>query len=350
MIRLVTALALVCLSAMAQAAPPLAVEVVTVVSEPTIRQLSLTGTLVARNPVQISFAVGGRLAAVAVDVGDTVKAGDVLVQLDSVQQEQALRGAQAALSSAQAQYDQANGDFLRQDGLLKSGATTRIARDNAEDALMIASGGLAQAEAGLALAQKSLEDTVLKASAAGTVIERLGEQGEVVGAAQPVLELALGDKLDAIFDVPEALLIEPIASQEVALSLLDHPDQSFTGQVREISPLVDPNRGTVQVTVSVVDPPATAGFGDAILGSVSATETSQVTLPFSAIAITKDSPAVWVADPASKAVSLRPVRIERFDTGHVIVAEGLAAGEIVVTRGSHLLFPGRLVRYEVSPK
>src|SRR5690606_20162344 len=127
-------------------------------------------------------------------------------RMDSVQQEQALRAAEAGLQTAAADHRQAAENLDRQETLLERGATTRIARDGAEDSLRIAEGALAEAQATLDRARKALDDTVLTAREDATVTRRLAEPGQIVGAAQPVLELALDAGIDAVFDVPEVLL------------------------------------------------------------------------------------------------------------------------------------------------
>lgn len=344
MTRFSLILALVCFALPGFAAPPLTVEILTVEERVETREFSLTGEIVARDPVEVSFPTGGRLADVLIEAGDRVTAGSVLARLDAVQQEQALRAAQAAQASAKADYNQAKDDFDRQESLLERGATTRLARDNAEDAFSIAEGNLAQAEAQFDLARKSLEDTVLTAPKDATVIEKLGEPGEVVGAAQPVVRLALGAELDAVFDVPEALLIDTKDQRQVRLTLLDYPDAVFSGEGREVSPLVDTARGTVAVTVSVIDPPKVVSFGDAVIGTVSWNSLAQIALPHSVLASTREGPAVWVVDPETMAVSLHPIEVARFETGRIVLASGLEPGTLVVGRGAHLLYPGRVVR------
>jgi RND family efflux transporter MFP subunit len=284
------------------------------------------------------------VAAVLVDVGDKVAKGAELARIDSVQQEQTLRAAQAGLATAQADHRQASENLGRQDTLLERGATTRIARDSAEDALRIAEGVLAQAGADLDRAKKALADTVLLAPLDATITARMIETGQVVGAAQPVLEMALGDGIDAVFDVPEALLTGDASPSDVALALLDSPDQTFGGTIRDISPLVDARTGTVEVTVSITDPPSDLDLGEAVRGSVVIEGAPHIVLPYAAMSVIGTSPAVWLVDPATMAVSLRPVTVERFETGRIVLSGGLEDGALVVTDGAQLLFPGRIVR------
>jgi len=323
---------------------PLVVEVVTAQTAADTQQLALTGEIVARNALGASFASGGRVAEVFVDEGDIVAAGAPLARIESVQQEQALRSAEAGLATAQADQRQAVEDLRRQTSLLERGATTLILRDNAQDALNIAQGALMQAQAMLERAQKALDDTVLLAPQEATVTERAVEPGQVVSAAQAVFQLALGDGIDAVFDMPEVLLAGEGPATAVELSLIDRPGVTFHGETREVSPLVDPTTGTVAVTVAVTDPPGVVSYGDAVRGMVTRQRAPHIGLPHSAMSVTVDGPAVWVVDPQTMAVSLQQVTVDRYETGRIVLAGGLDDGTLVVARGSHLLYPGRVVQ------
>lgn len=256
MVRLTLPLSvLLALALPAAGEPPLVVEIVAAHPEGQTVSRSLTGEIRARDPLSASFSAGGRLTDVMVEEGEKVAKGAVLARMDSVQQEQALRSARARMQTATADYRQAAEDLDRQDALLERGATTRIARDGAEDALRIAEGALAEAQATHDRAEKALADTVLVAPEAATVTRRMAEPGQIVGAAQPVVELALGAGLDAVFAVPEVMLTLTAALPPVTLALIERPDVLFSGSVAEISPVVDASTGTVTVKVAVTDPP-----------------------------------------------------------------------------------------------
>ena len=337
------ALCTLCLSP-AWADQPLAVGIVTTMATADSRVYSLTGEVVARDRLSAAFPTGGRIATVSVDAGDKVAKGAELARIESVQQEQSLRAAEAGLATASADHRQASEDLDRQDALLERGATTRIARDSAEDALRIAEGVLAQAGADLDRARKALADTVLLAPQDATITARMIETGQVVEAAQPVLEMALGDGIDAVFDVPEVMLTGDAPPSDVALALLGSPDQTFGGTIRDISPLIDARSGTVAVTVSITNPPGDLDFGEAVRGSVVIQGAPHIVLPYTAMSVIGTSPAVWLVDPATMAVSLHPVTVDRFETGRIVLSGGLEDGALVVTDGAQLLFPGRIVR------
>ena len=339
------ALAFVCAAASpASSQSALVVDIVTAQSMAIVRGISLTGEIVARDALSVSFPSGGRIESVEVVEGDVVAAGAVLARIADTQQEQALRGARAAVSTATADRDQALEDLRRQESLLERGAATRVARDAAADQARVKEGNLAQSLADLDLAQKALEDTVVIAPEAAIVIARHVEPGQVIGAVQPIVDLALGGAIDAVFDAPESLLSGANDIKTMRLAPLGRPDQSFEGTVREISPLVDPSTGAVALKVSVEQRPPGVEFGDAVRGSTTQTAGAGIVLPYDTMSATAQGPAVWVVDPKTMAVSLKNITVDRFETGRIVVRDGIEEGDLVVAAGAQLLFPGRIVQ------
>ncbi len=330
---------------------PLAVTVVRAQGADTVKSLSLTGELVAPQTLSASFPTGGRIAEMLADDGDRVAAGDMLARIDRVQQEQALRGAGAQLAAATAEFTAARDDDTRQAELFARGATTRAARDAAADRYAAAVARRAQAEAELEQARDALADTVLLAPQDATVIRRLAEPGQVVGAAQPVFELAQGQGYEAVFDVPESVLTDGSnPDPSITLSPIDRPGTKVSGHVSEISPLVDPASGTVPIKVVLDDPLPGLSYGDAVRGRTEQSEGVHITLPWSVISATADGPAVWILDPDAGTVSLRQVDIRRYTSASILLDGGVTPGELVVSRGTQLLYPGRIVRVVELPE
>ncbi|PIE15549.1 MAG: efflux transporter periplasmic adaptor subunit [Rhodobacterales bacterium] len=321
----------------------LGVELITITPATGHKTLSLTGEVQARDEVDLSFPMGGRLMSLLVREGDTVKRGQELARLESVQQEQAMRGAQAALDAARADLVQAKEEFERQDVFLQRGATTRTRRDEAERRFRITEASVERAQAQLSRAKKTYQDSFLRASADGTITARLADPGEVIPAARPVLKLALGAAMDAVFAAPESLPGHIPPELTVSLSLLDNPDVTFQGHVRKVSPLVDPRRGTIEVKIGIVSPPKQLSYGAAVRASLSVPQPDQITVPFSALSAKGDRPALWVVDPGSMTATLRPVTIARYSDDKMVISEGVNPGEIVVSNGAQLVYPGRVV-------
>ncbi len=319
------------------------VSTVTAESRAVTHRMSLTGELVAYESLTIAFPTGGRVAEVMVDEGDRVTKGTPLARIEHVQQEQALRAAQAGMATATASLTRAREDSERQAALFERGATTRSARDTAADTLLAATATAAQAQAELDRTRDALADTQLLAPADATVTARNTEPGQVVGAAQPVLELALGDRFDARFEVPEVALTTGAPKGQIRISPLERPDQIVTGTLRDISPLVNATRGTVEVTVTLDSPIKGLGYGDAVRGTVEQASDARVSLPWSSMTANAAGPAVWVRDRDSGAVHLRPITVLRYASGQVILSGGVDPGEQVVRLGTQFLFDGRVV-------
>ena len=322
---------------------PIMVRTETVAMADYAPRTSLTGVIAARTLNNLSFRVGGRIAERLVDVGQHVDQGAVLARIDPQEQQSDLRSAQADLDAAQAQLTQAAATYQRQKTLLSQGFTTRRDFDSADQALKVAQGSVDAAQSALANAKENLSYTELKAGAAGVITARQVEAGQVVQAAQTVFTIAEDGDRDAVFNVHETLVVQTPPSPAVTITLLSDPQVRATGKVREISPAVDTQSGSIRVKVGIPDTPAGMPLGAAVIGTVSAKPVKAILLPWQALTSTAGKPAVWIVDPSSKAVSTAPVEVLAFDSGVVAVDKGLQEGQSVVTAGGQLLSPGQMV-------
>ncbi|RWC90525.1 MAG: efflux RND transporter periplasmic adaptor subunit [Mesorhizobium sp.] len=322
---------------------PVMVRTETVAMADYAPRTSLTGVIAARTLNNLSFRVGGRVAERLVDVGQHIDQGTVLARIDPQEQESDLRSAQADLDAAQAQLTQAAATFERQKTLLAQGFTTRRDYDAADQALKVAQGSVDAARSAFANAQQNLSFTELKAGAGGVITARQVETGQVVQAAQTVFTVAEDGDRDAVFNVQETLVAKTPASPAVTITLLSDPQVRARGKVREISPAVDPASGSIRVKVAIPDTPAGMPLGAAVIGSVGAKPAKAILLPWQALTSSAGKPAVWIVDPATKAVTAAPVEVLAFDSGTVVIAEGLNEGQSVVTSGGQLLSPGQTV-------
>jgi multidrug efflux pump subunit AcrA (membrane-fusion protein) len=98
------------------------------------------------------------------------------------------------------------------------------------------------------------------------------------------------------------------------------------------------------VKVTLKDPPEQMRFGGSVVGRVKASTAPVVVLPGSALFDKGGRPAVWVVDPARGSLRLRPVTVARYETDRVVVGEGLAKGDVVVTAGVNRLREDQKVR------
>jgi RND family efflux transporter MFP subunit len=308
--------------------------------------IALTGDIQARVRAELSFRVSGRVTERLVDVGVHVNAGDVLARIDPVEQQADLDGANAAVATAESQLRVASATFERQRSLLVGGFTTRASFDQAQQGLRTAEGSLEAAKAQLGTAKDALTYTELRAGAAGVITARNLEVGQVAQAAQSAFTLAQDGPRDAVFDVYESVLFRQPQSNVVHLSLVADPAVTATGHVREVSPTVDPKTATVRVKVAIDDTPAAMTLGSVVTGEGRWSPVQRIVLPWSAMTNLAETPAVWVVNPKDKTVSLKPVVVDSYEKGVLVIRSGLQPGERVVTDGSKMLRPGQVVAFD----
>jgi RND family efflux transporter MFP subunit len=304
-----------------------------------------SGELRARYETDLGFRVPGKLIARAVDAGARVARGQVLARLDPEDAKLAAQAAGAQLASAQGDLTLAKSELDRHADLLTKKFISQSAFDVKQNAFNAAKARADQAHSQAAITTNQAEYTTLVADADGVVLSVSAEPGQVLAAGQPVLRLARAGEKEVVLNAPENQLARFKVGQEVAISLWAEPSKVFAGRVREIAGGADPVTRTYTVRVSAVDPPAGAQLGmtaNVLFGG--ARDSNLVLLPLSAIAGEQSAPAVWVVDPKTSQVKLRPVAIAQFREDGVTIASGLAPGDVVVTAGVHKLRKDQVVR------
>jgi len=308
------------------------------------QSIVLTGEIQAEKEVALAFRIGGRIIERMVSTGDRVKADQLVAKLDPQNELNSLRSARAALAAANARLEQDSNHFDRQETLLQQGWATRANFDQAQQALRTAQAAVDDAKAQVEIAEDRVGYTELRAGVNGTITRRVAESGEVVQAGQMVFMVARDSGWDAVFDVPAQVLRTAPGDADVIIALTDDPGVTAKGRVRQVDPQADPVTRTFKVRVAVNDPPPAMRLGATVSGRMDVDHGHGISLPASALMSTEKSPAVWVVDPDSMTVALKPVDILRFDPGTVVVSGGLDGGEIVVTAGVQALHPGQKVR------
>ena len=320
------------------------VRVVTVEEAPGGETVILTGNVQSQDEVNLAFRVSGQLIARSVNVGDRVRAGQVVARLDPANARNALEAARANLASAMARLTEARNTVARYEPLMPRGFVPRVQFDRAVEARQAAQAQVDAVRAQVATAENNLSYTNLVADGAGTVTARGAEPGEVVAAGRMVVQLARQGGRDAVFDVPARVKDTASAEDPVEVVLSSDPAVRATGRVREVSPQADPVTRTFRVRVGLENPPAAMRLGSSVTGAVHLGGSAGIHVPASALTASQGQPAVWVLNGADNRVALRNIDVARFELDRVLVAQGLDVGELVVTAGVQTLRPGQEVR------
>lgn len=212
-----------------------------------------SGTLEAAKLVSVGAQVSGRVETLNVELGDVVKAGDLIAQIDSTTQNNAVNNARAALNSARAQrtatsanLKQAELAFKRQETMMAGNATSRAEfesaqanLDSAKAQLQQVDAQIAQAETALSTAEANLGYTRITAPIDGTVVAIVTKEGQTVNANQSaptIVMLAQLDVMQVKAEVSEADVIKVKPGQKVYFTILGNPNKRYYATLKSISP------------------------------------------------------------------------------------------------------------------
>jgi len=320
------------------------VRTVTVEKGEASAPIALTGRIEAGNEVALAFRISGRVIENDVKLGEQVQPGRVVAHLESQNELNALRSAQATLAAAEGQLVQADNHFERQKFLLARNVIARAVFDESTQALQTAQSQVDASQAQLKAAHDLVTFTELKADAPGIVTALGPGAGEVVQAGQMIARLARQGGRDAVFDMPAQLIRSAPADPLIVVSLTDDPLMTASGRIREVAPQADPVTRTFEVKIGLTDPPAAMRLGATVTGRMQTEAVPTIEIPATALTERNQQPAMWIVDPGSLTVSMRNVEILKHNPAVVVVSKGLEVGEIVVTAGVRALHAGQKVR------
>jgi RND family efflux transporter MFP subunit len=301
------------------------------------------GSVQARHEVDQAFRVGGKIVQRKVDVGQSVREGDVLAVLDDIDYRHAEEASRQALIAATAQARQAESDRKRLLALKGDGSVSVSDEEHAESNAEKAK-ATAEAEARkLELARNKLKYTVLRASRTGVVTVVRAEGGQVVAEGQPVVSIAAQGEPEIVVDVPEDHFAAFKKAQYKAW-LNTAPGESFEVSLRELSLQAAQQTRTYRARLKPVTPrPLPLGATATVVVERTAADTPMAAIPASAITQANGEPAVWVVrradNEAAGTVELVRVAVHGYRNDEVLVS-GPPAGVLVVTAGVQKMAPG----------
>jgi RND family efflux transporter MFP subunit len=301
------------------------------------------GTVQARHEVDQAFRVGGKIAQRKVDVGQSVREGDVIAVLDDVDYRLAEEASRQALIAATTQARQAESDRKRLQALKGDGSVSVSDEEHAESNAEKATAA-AEAEARkLDLARNKLKYTVLRASRTGVVTVVRAEVGQVVAEGQPVVSIATQGEPEIVVDVPEDHFASFKEAQYKAW-LATAPGEGFEVSLRELSLQAAAQTRTYRARLKPVMPrPLPLGATATVVVEHSAADTAMGVVPASAITQAKGHPAVWVVRRAGTepvgTVDLVQVTVHGYRSDEVLLS-GPPAGELIVIAGVQKMAPG----------
>lgn len=333
-----------CSKPVEQPEPIRAVKVMRVQTEVLQGMPEFAGEVRARTESRLGFRVGGKLLSRPVQVGQRVRAGDLLAQLDGQDLQLGVDAARAQLSAAQVNRDLAQADLKRFKELRDQNFISGAELERREASFKAAQAQVEQAQAQVKGQGNQSSYARLLADGAGVVTAVDAEPGQVLAAGTPVVRLALDGPRDVVINVPE----DKIAAMRLGSGAQVRAwagAQMLPATVREVAASADPVTRTyaVKLALAASDNLPLGATVTVYPQALSRAGSSALKLPTSALHRLGDKTAVWVLDSASMTVQARPIDIATVDGNDIVVAAGLEPGMQVVVTGVHVLAQGQKV-------
>ncbi|MHA6908649.1 efflux RND transporter periplasmic adaptor subunit [Ralstonia pseudosolanacearum] len=325
------------------------VRTMTVVSEQAAGTVEFSGDVRPRVESRLGFRVPGKIITRLVDVGATVRKGQVLARLDPTDLALAQQSAQAQLQAAKTDRDLAASDLKRFSELFAKGFISAAEQQRHQANYDAAQARYDQAAAGYRNQSNQAAYATLEADADGVVTSVDAEVGQVVSAGQPVVRVAQTAEKEVVVGIPEDQVDALRKSPDVRVKLWADPSRSLPGKVREIAPAADPVTRTYTVKITVPNPPPDLKLGMTAVatfvrpGGGADSGGMGVRVPITALLQEQGKNEVWLYDAASQTVKPVPVTVGAPRDNVLLVTGGLSPGQTIVTAGVHLLKAGQRV-------
>lgn len=316
-----------------------------IVQEAAVASRSFTGIVAARVQSDLGFRVSGKVLERLVNSGQSVKRGQPLMRIDSVDLKLAALAQQEAVNAARARARQAVAEETRYRDLRGTGAISMSSYDQVKAAAEAAQAQLSAAEAQADAARNASRYTELQADGDGVVMETLAEPGQVVNAGQTVIRLAHAGRREAFIQLPETL--RPVLGSVAQATLFGKEGVVVSAKLRLLSNSADRLTRTFEARYVLEGELANAPLGATVAIQIAnghSAKQDSLQVPIGALFDAGQGPGVWVIQGEPAKVSWRPVAVQHLDDERARIKGQIQRGERIVALGAHLLHEGDQVR------
>ena len=358
------------------------VSVITAREAAAKRGITASGKLEALASASLVSKISGRVAKIPVDVGSSVKAGDLLVSLDAGELAAAVQLAEANLNKAKnsdlpslqnvagttldttgVTFKNAEADYKRTKALLESGAVSQQSFDQVEKAYLMAKSAFESAkknveivskgtvpetirlyEAQLSLARANYANSIINSPIDGVVTARYINPGELAGTSDPVLAVVNLDKVVLRVDVDESIINSLREGSEVDVKVAAVSDKTIKGTITNIALAASPTTKAYQVKIQIPNTDHLLKPGMYAEVTLENGQSNGISLPREAVLKSGDKETVLIVSEGT--ASKRQVKTVPLDDKNILVISGLNAGDKVIVGSPSTLADGT----KVNPK
>jgi len=301
------------------------------------------GRVYPMRSVTVTAEIPGKVARYLADVGDRVKEGQVLIEIDPTDYQLAYEEAQAALTAAQAGLEAAAKAHERAKTLLPRKVISPDSFDRIEAEYKAAQAQTIRAEVGVKAARERLNKTRLTAPFASLVAARYIEIGQMIGAGVPLMTLADLEQVKIKIYLAEQDYVEVDPPDPVRVRIEAYPDLEFNGRIGRIDIQADPMTNTfgIEVILDNKDRLLKAGLSARVYLTTRVLP-EVILIPSSAVLFRAQDAEVFIVEPDGTAQA-RSVVLGQTYGGSVLVAKGLNPGESLIVSGQNYVKSGQKV-------
>jgi len=301
------------------------------------------GDVRARVESKLGFRVGGKIISRKVNLGDTVRRGEILMALDPQDLKLAQAQANAGLQSAKSAYDLAESELRRYEDLREKNFVSQAILDAKVTAFRSTKAAYDQASAAYRGQSNQAGYATLVADVDGVVTALDAEVGQVVIAGSPVVSVAQTTDKEIVIAIPEDQVDTLRRVTDIRVRIWANPKDSIPGQLRELSPIADAGTRTYAAKIAIpsASPEVRLGMTAHVVFATKPMN-SMISVPLTAIFQEKGQSAVWAVE--NGIVRRKPVQVDGTSGDNILLAGGVAAGQTIVTAGVNSLKEGQKVR------
>ncbi|MFO7562523.1 MAG: efflux RND transporter periplasmic adaptor subunit [Enhygromyxa sp.] len=321
------------------------------------RRVTATGMTSPWRDANLRAEVGGRVLEVAIDNGDVVEAGDLLVRIDGSRQQLAISGASARVDALEQDLALAQTELERKQALVDKGSLPTAQLDAARHNVERAQAGLSGAKADLGSARRSSRDARLSAPIDGIVTRRIVDVGDTVAPGSPLLDLVDLSKIRVRVGLAGNEIARLDQQSEAQVFIEDLGGEAVPASFAALAPAADPITGLFDVEYHVDNPEGRIRGGMVVTVELPLARAPERTLvPRAALTRRNGKLAVFVLEPREglasggalerRLAALREVRVGAYGDDMVEILAGVQPGELVATSAQHALADAVPVEFE----
>lgn len=302
----------------------------------------LAGEVKSRYESNIGFRINGKINKRFVDVGTTVKKGQMIASLDPNDVNLSALAAAADVSAAEANLALAKAELDRQRQLYDRKFISKSALDIREAEYKTLLAKLKQSKSQYSVSNNQSQYTHLLADRAGVIAEVNAEPGQVVSAGQVIAKIVDYSHIEVLVAVPESRMQPIKVGNQVVVRLWADKSKAYQGEIREISPAANSATRAFDVRVSIANPDESFKIGMTAGVDFGGDSVINIAIPNTALTEINGVKTIWVISNDGVAMP-REVTAGQFTESGVEILSGLKAGEIIAIAGVHTLVKGQRV-------